>query len=319
METLLSHIKYSSPQKEAGQAPSPRYEGLSQSARVSLPDVIRKSTLPGHEGVPPNALIEVPTSTEPPVPLDTTPSSTASPIPGFLCHCGKRFTRKGGLNLHYRKKHNPSQCSFCDFKWGRAYEYREHIEGCHLDINPDTILRKPAGSRKRTTPIARHPQQQQALPLTVEHDESRYSEISPASPHPPVFPSPEHPIGTPPVMPVAHGPQLEDAGSLITTPEHASEDAHVPYTDAPSSFPSIEEWAQLLNNLDNITQGYQTRLARSLLYPTYAPTGTGSPGTLLPAPTPPFGSNSGLLDFMNEPSSSVRPDQFPQFPGFGPL
>ena len=161
----------------------------------------------------------------------------------FLCFvCGKIFGHVRDLNRHDRVEHNFLLCFACDFSWGRSDVYRAHVVKYHPGVDADVVFGKPAGSRRRTIAIARHPQRQPVVP-----------------------PESESPIGILPVIPVAHAPQLEYPGLPITSPEH--EDSHVPYTGSLSSFSFIEEWAQ--SNDLNINQGGPARLAQSLSYATY--------------------------------------------------
>ena len=119
----------------------------------------------------------------------------------FSCDtCGERFAQQQGVNRHFREKHNPSLCSYCDVEWSRPYQYRDHLEKYHPDVDPDEILGKTAGSRRRSAIIARDPLQQQVLPATVEHHGRSHSEIRP---YPPTLPPPavsKHLAITPPSM-----------------------------------------------------------------------------------------------------------------------
>ena len=91
-------------------------------------------------------------------------------IPQFFCDdCDAKYVQRQGLNRHRQEKHErddsePSLCIYCDAKCGRAYEYREHLEKHHPAVDPDIILGKAAGSRRRTAYYARHRSQQVLLP-----------------------------------------------------------------------------------------------------------------------------------------------------------
>lgn len=65
---------------------------------------------------------------------------------------------------------------YCDAEWGRPYEYRDHLERYHPDVDPDLILGKAAGSRRKSACFARHRSQQASLP-TIEHIQRGHSEI----------------------------------------------------------------------------------------------------------------------------------------------
>jgi hypothetical protein len=74
----------------------------------------------------------------------------------YLCKaCGERYAQPQGLNRHYRARHDPSSCIYCGVKWSRPYQYRGHIEKQHPDVDPDLVLGKAAGSRRKATIIGR--------------------------------------------------------------------------------------------------------------------------------------------------------------------
>jgi hypothetical protein len=62
--------------------------------------------------------------------------------------CGKIFSQLQGINRHYREKHDPRLCLFCDVEWSRPYQYRDHLKTHHPDVDPDTGIGKTAGSRR---------------------------------------------------------------------------------------------------------------------------------------------------------------------------
>jgi hypothetical protein len=68
--------------------------------------------------------------------------------------CGERFAQPQGVKRHYRAKHDPSSCIYCGAKWSRPYLYRDHIEKHHPGVDPDQVLGKAAGSRRKATVIA---------------------------------------------------------------------------------------------------------------------------------------------------------------------
>ena len=74
----------------------------------------------------------------------------------YLCNtCGERYAQRQGVNRHFRAKHNPSSCVYCGVKWSRPYQYRNHIEKQHPNIDPDLILGKASGSRRKATVVGR--------------------------------------------------------------------------------------------------------------------------------------------------------------------
>ena len=105
----------------------------------------------------------------------------------YICHtCGKRYAQPGGVMRHYRAKHNPNSCMFCGASWSRPYQYRNHLEMHHCDVDPDLVLGKPAGSRRRAKVTGRG-LTQKVSPLVVQHD--RQSQAAPRRP-PPMLPLP---------------------------------------------------------------------------------------------------------------------------------
>src|SRR5258708_15039888 len=78
-------------------------------------------------------------------------STSHNPKFRFRCsNCGKGYAQQQGLNRHYKERHDPNICVFCDYQWTRPYEYRTHITKHHPDVDPDPILGKPVGSRRKT-------------------------------------------------------------------------------------------------------------------------------------------------------------------------
>ncbi len=65
--------------------------------------------------------------------------------------CGESYKQPQGVMRHYRAKHEPNSCMYCDAKWSRPYQYRDHLKKHHHDVDPDLVLGKPPGSRRRTT------------------------------------------------------------------------------------------------------------------------------------------------------------------------
>jgi hypothetical protein len=83
----------------------------------------------------------------------------------YCCNtCGKIFSQLQGINRHYREKHDPRLCLFCDVEWSRPYQYRDHLKTHHPDVDPDTVIGKTAGSRRRVASLARDALQHQVLP-----------------------------------------------------------------------------------------------------------------------------------------------------------
>jgi hypothetical protein len=159
------------------------------------------------------------------------------------CDCGERYKTRGGLSRHRRQEHNiPFSCFRCDFKWTRPVIYRAHLRACHHDVDCDKVLGKPEGSRRRSIIIGRDPPQLFPPPAI---EPNRQSQAEPRQ-RPMTSPLPAvAKVTHVPSPPVAYDPQPEYAGPAITMRkyEEARGLGYFGATDAPSAFPSIEEWA----------------------------------------------------------------------------
>ena len=115
----------------------------------------------------------------------------------YVCHtCGKIYAQPGSVMRHYRAKHNPNSCTYCGAMWSRPYQYRDHLERHHRDVDPDLVLGKPADSRRRAKVIGRG-RPQNVSPHVVKHD--RWSQAAPRgrtlmSPLPAVVKVPQVPL-----------------------------------------------------------------------------------------------------------------------------
>ncbi len=114
----------------------------------------------------------------------------------YLCNtCGERYAQRQGVNRHFRAKHNPSSCVYCGVKWSRPYQYRNHIEKQHPNIDPDLVLGKASSSRRKATVIGREQPQHVSIPAI-----RRERRIQAVSLCPPLTPSP------PAVANITHAP-----------------------------------------------------------------------------------------------------------------
>ena len=159
----------------------------------------------------------------------------------FRCDtCGKGFKQTQGRNRHYREKHDPDLCVLCDVEWGRPYQYRDHLETHHPGVDPDMIIGKTDGSRRRVASFARRAPQQKVLPSAIEHYGRGHSDIGS---YPPILPPPA--VEKPPTV----------TATRIMPSKISSEGTtnigllYVTYAHTP--FPSIEEntqatWTALL-------------------------------------------------------------------------
>lgn len=113
--------------------------------------------------------------------------------------CRKSYRQLQGLRRHIREAHNPSACHFCEFKWGRRYEYRDHLRKKHPGVHPDMILGKAPRPRRRATTEPQRP----VSPPGVEKNQQNGSGSQP-KPSAPPFPAGGVTIISPPsVSPVA--------------------------------------------------------------------------------------------------------------------
>ena len=59
--------------------------------------------------------------------------------------CPKEYAQRQGVRRHQREKHEPNYCPHCPtFRWGRLYQFKEHLEKKHpeVDFETDIIARK---------------------------------------------------------------------------------------------------------------------------------------------------------------------------------
>ncbi|KAF8496826.1 hypothetical protein F5888DRAFT_1702827 [Russula emetica] len=135
----------------------------------------------------------------------------------YICHtCGKTYAQPGGVMRHYRAKHNPNSCTYCGARWSRPYQYRDHLEKHHRDVDPDLVLGKTAGSRRRAEVIGRG-RPQNVSPHVVKHD--RQSQDAPR--RPPLMP-PLAPVVTGPQVPLASSSAEELAQPVNDVVDHSS-------------------------------------------------------------------------------------------------
>jgi hypothetical protein len=193
----------------------------------------------------------------------------------FVCHtCGKRYAQPGGVTRHHRAKHSPNSCTYCGARWSRPYQYRDHLERHHHDVDPDLVLGKPAGSRRRAEVIGRR-RPQNVSPHVIKHD--RQSQATPR----------RHPL-RPPLPAVVQVPQV------------------------PLAFSSAEELrlAQPVN--DVVDQS--SRLPRALPGGFTTTNCSSRPVTPhIPFPCPPVGGYYGdpvSADPVFEPSGSIHPPAY---------
>jgi hypothetical protein len=160
-----------------------------------------------------------------------------SKCPGY-----KGYTQRQAAWRHIRTAHSPNQCSFCKFKWGRRYEYRNHLKKKHPRVNPDVILREAPGAHYSATVLTKRLRPQPAVsPPAVEHDQQNCAEsqLYPSAP-----PSPtgwrDTGVSRPAVSFVDCNPQPVYTEKTATIDEHE-------YTRHPAMLLSTEEPAGPMN------------------------------------------------------------------------
>ena len=173
--------------------------------------------------------------------------------------CGKQYSQPQGVSRHRQAEHHsPHSCLYCAFKWSRPYQYRLHLEKWHLDVNPDNVLGKPAGSRRKSTIIGRN-LPQHASPPPIEPDRQGQTES------PPAVANVTH-TSRPAILPAAYfDPGLERAGPAVTTHKREGAILELPdASDAPSAFSFTEVRAQSVTDVGISSQRGQLWLAHPL-------------------------------------------------------
>jgi hypothetical protein len=134
----------------------------------------------------------------------------------FSCHdCGAKYVQLQGLNRHRREKHEPNLCLYCGAKWGRPYDYRNHLKKHHPGVDRDIELGKAAGSRRRSAIFVRRRSPQVSRP-TIEHGRRGHSGIRQ---YPPavVKPSPSTATLPPPDSDMTYVPGPESTQPIMTS------------------------------------------------------------------------------------------------------
>lgn len=63
--------------------------------------------------------------------------------------CGKSYSQPQGITRHQRETHYVSLCMYCrDFRWGRRYQLRKHLEKKHPNVNVSLALDEATRTRR---------------------------------------------------------------------------------------------------------------------------------------------------------------------------
>lgn len=173
----------------------------------------------------------------------------------YLCDiCGKAYAQPQGVTRHHREAHQVSVCSYCgNFRWGRPYQLRKHLKEHHPNINPDSVLGGPIGSRRKVTQVSKCSPQQQ-VSTRRGCDEPR---LCPQASHSPDVAEVTLLSPTPVMSPLDY-PQSKSVEPMYTTQAH--EDPRDLSLDADytcAAVPSTDEFVQQANDWENASQSEQ--------------------------------------------------------------
>ncbi|KAF8496832.1 hypothetical protein F5888DRAFT_368616 [Russula emetica] len=170
--------------------------------------------------------------------------------------CGNAYAQPQGVTRHHREAHQFSVCIYCgNFRWGRPYQLRKHLKEQHPNVDPDTVLGGPIGSRRKATQISKCSSQLRVS--TLEHDRRGREEprLCPQAPLPSDVAEVTL-LSPPPVMlSLDYYPQPEPIEPMNTTQAHEDPcdlSLAATYTGAAVSF--TDEFAQHADDLETASQ-----------------------------------------------------------------
>jgi hypothetical protein len=150
--------------------------------------------------------------------------------------CRRSYAQRQGLTRHIREAHDPSTCLLCGSKWGRRYQYRNHLKTKHRGVDPDIILGKAPGPRRGASIRTEHvPQQPTVSPPAVEQDQQNWAESQPYSSAPPSAGTRVTSVSPHPVSTVDYNLQPVYAEQTVMIDEH--EFAHESFFGLEQRFP----------------------------------------------------------------------------------
>jgi hypothetical protein len=169
--------------------------------------------------------------------------------------CGKAYAQPQGVTRHHREAHQVSVCIYCGiFRWGRPYQLRKHLKEQHPNVDPDTVLGGPMGSRRKVTQVSKCSPQQRVS--TLEHDRRGRDELRLCPQAPPPDVAEVTRLSLPHIMSsLDYDPQTKPVEPMNTTQAH--EDPRdllldAMYTGAAVS--STDDFAQQANDLETASQ-----------------------------------------------------------------
>ena len=148
--------------------------------------------------------------------LEKRPTAASS----YSCDiCGKVYAQSQGVRRHHREAHHVKMCTYCgEFKWGRPYQLRRHLQKQHPNVDPDAELGRLTRSHRKATNVPNHSLQQRVSPPTPEHDRRGRAEPHLFAQAPP--PSAKAPVSPPVISSLDYHPQPEHAETMNTTNTH---------------------------------------------------------------------------------------------------
>jgi hypothetical protein len=174
----------------------------------------------------------------------------------YLCGiCGNAYAQPQGVTRHHREAHQVSVCIYCgNFRWGRPYQLRKHLKEQHPNVDPDTVLGGPIGSRRKVTQISKCSPQRVS---TLEHDRRSHDEprLCPQAP----LPSDviEFLLLSPPpvISSLDYDPQPKPVEPMNTTQAHEDpRDLLLDATYTGAAVSSTDEFTQQANDLETASQ-----------------------------------------------------------------
>lgn len=185
--------------------------------------------------------------------------------------CGKVYAQPQGVTRHHREAHQASVCIYCgNFKWGRPYQLRKHLMEQHPNVDPDTVLGGPSGSRRKVTQISKCSPQK--LVSSLEHDRCGRDEPRLCPQAPLSYDVAEVTLLSPPPLmsSLDYDPQPKPVEPMNTTRAHEDpRDLFLDATYTGAAVSSTDEFAQQADDLETVSQSEGIWWARLFYRPIY--------------------------------------------------